>query len=295
MKLEEDHELDIFEKPCVIAIPHGTSDYISFAVKEQEDQIPASHYLKYECAFKWTRAYQIQILTNVETNNYIESWHDQLKTNYLQRKRNRRLDRLIFILIDDVHDNFMHNTARMAANIGQDMVQKVYIEEEVCYIVKSFTTEVVYDISTEQGMMTACNCIDFQRNKRASKVDCHDSNKRNATVYLRHCLETDSSLRVHTMGETALIQNTVENDHSEATTNSSDVLQSEVPSDAGDKTDEVLTNITNICRQALESRIQLTSENNNRLSRIYNELRQLLSVNEEMQPLPNINLQTQRR
>ncbi|CEI95665.1 hypothetical protein RMCBS344292_09844 [Rhizopus microsporus] len=97
------------------------------------------------------------------------------------------------------------------------------------------------------------------------------------------------------MGETALIQNTVENDHSEATTNSSDVLQSEVPSDAGDKTDEVLTNITNICRQALESRIQLTSENNNRLSRIYNELRQLLSVNEEMQPLPNINLQTQRR
>ena len=45
MKLEEDHELDIFEKPCVIAIPHGTSDYISFAVKEQEDQIPASHYL----------------------------------------------------------------------------------------------------------------------------------------------------------------------------------------------------------------------------------------------------------
>jgi hypothetical protein len=44
----------------------------------------------------------------------------------------------------------------------EDMVQKVYINEEVCYIVKSFTTEVVYNISTEQGMMTACNCIDFQ-------------------------------------------------------------------------------------------------------------------------------------
>ena len=126
-----------------------------------------------------------------------------------------------------------------------------------------------------------------------AKVDCHDSNKRNATVYLYY-LEIDSSLRVHTMGETALIQNTVENDHSEATTNSSDVLQSEVPSDAGDKTDEVLTNITNICRQALESRIQLTSENNNRLSRIYNELRQLLSANEEIQLPSNINLQTQR-
>ena len=51
----------------------------------------------------------------------------------------------------------------------EDTVQKVHIDEEVCYIVKSFTTEVVYDISTEQGMMTACNCIEFQQNKRVCK------------------------------------------------------------------------------------------------------------------------------
>jgi hypothetical protein len=141
----------------------------------------------------WSAAYQPQIFTNMEASNYIESWHNQLKTNHLQRNRNRRLDRLIFILIDDVHTDFMHNTARMAANIGrmnsetretrkrmiaaeevnelslEDMAQKVYINEEVCYIAKSFTTEVVYNISTEQGMMTACNCIDFQRNRRAYK------------------------------------------------------------------------------------------------------------------------------
>ena len=94
------------------------------------------------------------------------------------------------------------------------------------------------------------------------------------------------------MGKTALIQNTVENDHSEVATDSSDVLQSEVPSDVGDRTDEVLTNITNICRQTLESCIHLTSENKDRLSQIYNELRQLLSANEEMQLPSNINLQT---
>ena len=120
----------------------------------------------------WSAAYQPQMFTNMETNNYIESWHNQLKTNYLQIKRKRRLYRLIFILVDDVHTDFMHNTARMSANIGRmssetrearkrmiaeeinelslkDMAQKVYIEEEACYIVKSFTTEVVYDISTE--------------------------------------------------------------------------------------------------------------------------------------------------
>ena len=71
-------------------------------------------------------------------------------------------------------------------------------------------------------------CIWFIASTKAvwftANVDCHDSNKRNATVYLRHCLETDSSLRVHTMGGTALIQNTVENNHIEAVTDSSDVL-----------------------------------------------------------------------
>ncbi|KAG1175955.1 hypothetical protein G6F71_003753 [Rhizopus microsporus] len=205
MKLEQDYELDIFGKPCMIAIPHRTSDYIDFAVKEQEDQISASHYLS-------------------EGDDETGS--------------------LNFILIDDVHIDFMHNTARMVASIEQDMVQKVYIDEEVCYIVKSFTTEVVSDISTEQGMMTACNCIEFQQNKRVSKIDCHDNNKRNATAYIYY-LGINSSLRVHMMDETALIQNTVENNHIEAVTDSSDVLQSEVPSDAGDRTDEVLTSITN--------------------------------------------------
>jgi hypothetical protein len=73
-------------------------------------------------------------------------------------------------LVDDVHTDFMHNTARIAANIGrmssetretrkrmiaaeeinelslEDMAQKVYINEEVCYIVKSFTRK-LYTIS----------------------------------------------------------------------------------------------------------------------------------------------------
>jgi hypothetical protein len=84
------------------------------------------------------------------------------------------------------------------------------------------------------------------------------------------------------MDKTALIQNTVENNHIEAVIEISGVLQSEVPSEAGSRTDELLTSITNICRQALKSRIYLTFENNSRLLQIYNELRRLLSVNEEI-------------
>ncbi|KAG1180168.1 hypothetical protein G6F70_001647 [Rhizopus microsporus] len=121
----------------------------------------------------------------------------------------------------------------------EDTVQKVHIDEEVCYIVKYFTMEVTYSVPVNI-------CIWFIASTKAvwfkAKVDCHD--------------RIDSSLRVHTMDETALIQNTIENDHSEAATDSSDVLQSEVPSEAGDRTDEVLIGLTNVCRQALESRIQ---------------------------------------
>ena len=50
-------------------------------------------------------------------------------------------------------------------------------------------------------------------------------------MYLQHYLEIDSSLRVHTMDETTLIQNIVENDHIEAVTDSSNVLQSKVSSE----------------------------------------------------------------
>ena len=75
--------------------------------------------------------------------------------------------------------------------------------------------------------MSASICVWFIASIKAvwftSNVDCHDSNKRNATVYLYY-LGINSSLRVHTMGETALIQNTVENNHIEAVTDSSDVL-----------------------------------------------------------------------
>ncbi|CEG82528.1 hypothetical protein RMATCC62417_16587 [Rhizopus microsporus] len=126
----------------------------------------------------------------------------------------------------------------------EDMVQKVDIDEEVCYIVKFFTTESECNILTEQGMMTAS--VRF-----TIKVDCHNS-KRNITVYLRYYLKIDSNLRNHTMDETTLIQNTVGSDHNEAVAEISDVFQAEISSEAESRTNELLTNITSVCRQALK-------------------------------------------
>jgi hypothetical protein len=41
----------------------------------------------------------------MRTNNYIETWHNKLKSVYLKRIKNRKLDRLVFILTNDIESN----------------------------------------------------------------------------------------------------------------------------------------------------------------------------------------------
>jgi hypothetical protein len=51
---------------------------------------------------KWSAAYVIEEHRNIRTNNYIENWHNQLKSVYLKRIKNRILDRFVFILTNEV-------------------------------------------------------------------------------------------------------------------------------------------------------------------------------------------------
>lgn len=46
-------------------------------------------YLDSDKFIQWVAAFQPQTYTNIETNNFVESWHNQLKSTYLERKRNR--------------------------------------------------------------------------------------------------------------------------------------------------------------------------------------------------------------
>ncbi|CEG70857.1 hypothetical protein RMATCC62417_06678 [Rhizopus microsporus] len=55
----------------------------------------------------------------MKTNNYVESWHNQVKTSYLQRRRNRRVGRLVCILINDVEEDFISNINRIRMNVGR--------------------------------------------------------------------------------------------------------------------------------------------------------------------------------
>ncbi|PHZ11018.1 uncharacterized protein RHIMIDRAFT_298429 [Rhizopus microsporus ATCC 52813] len=55
----------------------------------------------------------------METNNHIESWYNQLKTAYLKRKQDRRVDRLIFISVSDTEEDYLQNIQRLVLNVGR--------------------------------------------------------------------------------------------------------------------------------------------------------------------------------
>ena len=55
----------------------------------------------------------------MQTNNYVESWHNQLKTIYLKRKRIHRLDFLLAVLTDDVEFDIQQEVKRLSGNVGR--------------------------------------------------------------------------------------------------------------------------------------------------------------------------------
>jgi hypothetical protein len=68
---------------------------------------------------RWGCCYQPAAYTILETDNYVESWHNQLKTTHLKRKPNRRVDRLTYILVKDVEEDYQKNVYRLMLNVGR--------------------------------------------------------------------------------------------------------------------------------------------------------------------------------
>lgn len=54
---------------------------------------------------KWAMCYRHFSNNNTNTNMYVESWHNKLKTTYFQRKFNRRVDKLLLTLLDMEEDD----------------------------------------------------------------------------------------------------------------------------------------------------------------------------------------------
>lgn len=134
---------------------------------------------------KWTAAHQPNFQTMMETNNFVESWHNQLKTFYLERRRNRRVDRLVYILVHDVQFDMEHNVDRAAHNIGRmsagerqarqrevaaESIPSSMLEDTVrlnlgdsTIAVASFTKpDECYTISLQGEHVMLCDCRDFE-------------------------------------------------------------------------------------------------------------------------------------
>ncbi|KAI8091661.1 hypothetical protein BDF21DRAFT_409898 [Thamnidium elegans] len=136
---------------------------------------------------RWASCYQPDIYTNMETNNYVLSWHNQLKMTYLKRKPNKRVDRLIYVLVHDVGEDYELNVKRLLLKLGRmgpeerrrrqlnaekfamevipDMNQSI---NPCTYTVQSFTdSNISYEIEVGEQDMISCNCRDFIFNRNA--------------------------------------------------------------------------------------------------------------------------------
>ncbi|SAL96321.1 hypothetical protein [Absidia glauca] len=148
---------------------------------------------------EWSKAYFDIEYAHMSTNNYIESWHNQLKTYFLARKRNRRLDRLVYILVHDVERYYLSEQQRIASNEGrmgpharedarrrhvaesvdeEDLIRMVtapgdadwrdnwddeWLINSIWLMQSSSEEEITYQVSVSESTITSCTCYDHRR------------------------------------------------------------------------------------------------------------------------------------
>lgn len=141
---------------------------------------------------RWMKAYRTGIYyAGMDTNNYVESWHNQLKSHFLRGHNRGRGDRLIYVLSHDVNSFYKSEGMRGRVRFGRhskgetlDIKQhkclKGKSEEElhlmvICldgkYIVRSFSVDsVLYNISVRPNReIGGCSCTYFVRTSRVCK------------------------------------------------------------------------------------------------------------------------------
>ncbi|CAO3697324.1 unnamed protein product [Rhizopus microsporus] len=127
----------------------------------------------------------------METNNYVENWHNQLKTSYLQRRRNRRVDRLMYILVNDVEEDFISNINRIRMNVGRmgpearEARRALEAEESFNNADETYEVRVENDTTfdTETGLVSICSLWDVVLNMMFGELrntNAHEKENSNA-------------------------------------------------------------------------------------------------------------------
>jgi hypothetical protein len=151
---------------------------------------------------RWSRAYISSDYYAMLTNNYIGSWYNQLKTKYFKRTYNRRLDRLVFILSNEVEyyhaierERIMMNSGRMGP-LENQQAKRLYFanmfdaeklpsmivnpqgnnsndisDNSGIWIVRSFNTDDLnYEVEVDSNNnIISCTCLDYQQRRLPCK------------------------------------------------------------------------------------------------------------------------------
>jgi len=149
------------------------------------------HYFKENHHRLWMKSYCQDIYyTSMDTNNYVESWHNQLKSNHLKHHYRARPDRILYILMEIVLETFKKDEFGALICVGRKMkgkildilcqqdvqamteetIQKHCLFIEGRYIVESVTFPGrYYGVTQTNGLMNSCTCEYFLRHQRLCK------------------------------------------------------------------------------------------------------------------------------
>jgi hypothetical protein len=143
----------------------------------------------------WSRAYHERQFAHVLTNYYIESWHNQLKTFFLNRSKNKCLDKLVFILTNDVEyylkqeqERVLSNNGAMSSFTRQRRIREIEDERRNNMItapihdigysggscfwqVQSFVEDsTAYNVEvSETNLIISCTCFDYDTRRQPCK------------------------------------------------------------------------------------------------------------------------------
>lgn len=158
--------------------------YAEFTVKLKDDYPEFVNYYDTEWHAKrtlWSLPWRKDGTFN--TNNLIESYHNQLKSRYFGRRRNCRIDRVVYLLSQVIINDYRQDALRVhlgtsnffLSNKEMERKQKadgVDIDEAISmvtfsnddsnsFLCKSFTKpDIAYTVLVENNRLVSCSCPD---------------------------------------------------------------------------------------------------------------------------------------
>ncbi|KAG0367498.1 hypothetical protein BGX24_003200, partial [Mortierella sp. AD032] len=139
----------------------------------------------------WMKSYRQDVyFASLNTNNYVEYWHNLLKSNHLRHHYQARADRILYILADVVLEALKKDEFGEVIRVGprtkgevldilrqrdvqamtEETIQKQVLFSDGRYCVESITFPgIYYELSLTDSLINSCTCEYFLRHRRLCK------------------------------------------------------------------------------------------------------------------------------